>query len=138
MWRLPLISFVGAGNWDEVMNPYELNDAEDFIDWPYDHGKRDYLLRNQGLSMFNPKTGDGYPDGCLLHINPDVEAENGDDVFVATPDGEVTFKELIKTNEGYFLQAINPDWPGRIMKIPEGSLIKGVCMSYSVSKRRRK
>jgi SOS-response transcriptional repressor LexA len=135
--KLPVISFVKAGGWEEVMDPYSLNDAEDWIDWPMESGNRAYVLRIQGLSMFNPRTGEGYPDGSLVKVEPDMEAGHGDDVVVRTPDDQVTFKQLQVTNEGKFLSAINPDWPDPIIKIPEGSVICGVADGHYVPRKRK-
>lgn len=134
--KLPLISFVRAGNWDEVMNPYELQDAEAWLASPIPHSDRAFLLRNKGISMFNPRTGEGYPDGCILQIDPEVEVKNGSDVIIRTPDGGVTFKQLSMSHEGNYLHAINPDWPESIIKIPEDSVICGVCTGYWVEKLR--
>lgn len=135
--RIPLVSFVRAGSWDEVMDPYELEDAEDWIDWPYEAGERAYVLRIEGLSMFNPRTGEGYPDKCQVKFEPDIEAKHGDDVVIRTPDGKVTFKTLQITTDGQYLEAINPDWPERIIKIPEGSVICGVADGHFTPRRRR-
>ncbi len=130
--KIPLISFVQAGSWGDVENPYELNDAEDWISWPLKSSKYAYAVRNSGLSMFNPRTGEGYPDGCILKMEPeDIKpAVNGSDVIVRTPDGKVTFKQLQIDGGEKYLQAINPDWPERIIKIPEDSVICGVCDGY--------
>jgi SOS-response transcriptional repressor LexA len=130
--KIPLISFVQAGTWGDAMNPYELNDAEDWIDWPEKSSENAYAVKNSGLSMFNPRTGEGYPDGCILKIEPESvkPAVNGSDVIVRTPDGAVTFKQLQIDGNNKYLSAINPDWPERIIKIPEDSVICGVCDGY--------
>jgi len=135
--QTPLISFVTAGNWDDVMDPYALNDAEDWIEWPGQVSERAYVLRIKGLSMFNSRTGEGYPDGSQVKFEPDMEARHGDNVVVRTPDGSVTFKKLQITDEGKYLSAINPDWPEPIIKIPEDSVICGVADGHFVPPKKR-
>jgi len=41
--------------WDELMDPYAVEDAEEWIDWPFEAGERAYVLRIEGISMFNPE-----------------------------------------------------------------------------------
>ena len=135
--RIPLISFVRAGTWDELMDPYAVEDAEEWIDWPFEAGERAYVLRIEGVSMFNPRTGEGYPDKSQVKFEPDIEAKHGDDVVVRTPDGSVTFKTLQITNDGMYLAAINPDWPEPIIKIPKDSVICGVADGHFTPRRRR-
>lgn len=133
--KLPLISFVRAGSWDDVVDPYELNDAEDWIHTPIPHGPRAFLVRNIGLSMFS-QDGDGYPDGAILQMDPDIEAKHGDDVIARTPDGSATFKRLQMNPEGMYLLAINQSWPDRILKVPDGTTIVAVCTGHWVNRRR--
>lgn len=135
--KIPLISFTQAGNWCDVVDPYELEDAEKWMESPIEHSDKAFMLRNQGSSM-DDGTRDGYPDGVILQFEPEMEAMHGDDVVVRTPDGKTTFKRLQKTPEGVFLMAINPDFPNRIIEMPEDTVICGVCTGYIVEKRRHK
>lgn len=134
--KLPVITFTRAGNWDDVMDSSAIEDASAWYLWPQEIGPRAYYLPNQGLGMFNPSTGEGYPNGCLLAIDPDATAKHGDDVVVELPDGQVVFKQLQESPEGDYLIAINPSWPDRISKKPEDAEICGVCEGYFVPKRR--
>ena len=43
--RVPLISWVAAGDWCNVENPYAIGDAEDWLICPIKHGPRTYALR---------------------------------------------------------------------------------------------
>jgi SOS-response transcriptional repressor LexA len=128
--KIPVISLESAGVWME--SEKEARPAEDWIDWPSKTSKDAYAVRNSGVSMFNPRTGEGYPDGCILKIEPETvkPAVNGSDVIVRTPDGAVTFKQLQIDGNNKYLSAINPDWPERIIKIPKDSVICGVCDGY--------
>ena len=128
--KVPLISYVQAGTWDEVMNPYELNDAEKWLSWPTPHSDRSFCLRVKGTSM-EPE----YMHGGYILVDPTVEAVHGKSVVGRTPDGKVTFKKLQIGPESKHLLAINPDYPKRIVEIPEGTVICGVVIGYFEDKR---
>lgn len=131
--KVPVISYVQAGTWDEAMNPYDLNDAEKWLSWPTPHSDRSFCLRVKGPSMEPEYMHDGY-----ILVDPSVEAIHGDDIVARTPDGKVTFKKYQNGPEGKHLLAINKDYPNRIMEIPDGTVICGVVTGYWVDKRRKK
>lgn len=54
------------------------------------------------------------------------------DVVARTPDGKVTFKRLKEDSEGRYLLALNPAWPDRVIRCPEGTLICGVVIGSFV------
>lgn len=123
--KLPLISWVTAGEWCTAEDPYSVGDAEDWLYTPFDATYGDYLLTVRGDSMFVPD-GSGYSDGEIIHVKPGIPWAHGSDVIARTPEGKATFKRLIETPEGRYLEALNPSWPDRIIKIPEGTVICGV------------
>ncbi len=88
------------------------------------------LVKVQGLSMFDPNTGEGYPEGCLVRIETSIEAEDGDDVLVRTPSNKVALRRLHTSSEGKFLAVINPDWDSPIIEISDDSVICGVADGY--------
>lgn len=132
--EVPKISWVKAGELCDVVDFLEPGDAVDWLICPVKHGARTFALQVDGPSM---DTGDaeGYPDGYDIFVDPDIEPKNGDDVVVRTPSGKATFKRLQITNEGNLLIALNPDWPNRIIPVPEGTIICGVVI-YSGRPRR--
>jgi SOS-response transcriptional repressor LexA len=136
--KVPLISLDGAGSWVEDLDPYEMPDVEDWIDWPSKTTRNAFAVRQTGSSMFNSRTGEGYPGGCILKIEPESSspAVNGSDVIVKMKDGAVIFKQLQIDGNSKFLSAINPDWPDRIIKMPESSVICGVCDGYFMDTKR--
>lgn len=133
--KLPLISFIQAGSWDEAMDPYELNDVEEWLYSPIPAGPRGFLVRNRGLSMHNGQE-DGYPDGAILVMDPDVEADHDSDVIARTPEGKTTFKRLQIDQDGKHLLALNPSWPTRIIHIPEDTVIIAVCVGHWIDRRK--
>jgi SOS-response transcriptional repressor LexA len=131
--KIPLISYVMAGNWGEAVDPYELNDAFEWLDVPLEHSDQAFCLEVSGQSM-EPE----YLEGGRILVEPMIEARHGDDVVVRTPDGKVTFKRLQSTSEGKHLVALNKDFPSRIVEMPEDTMICGVVTGYWVDKRRHK
>lgn len=129
--RVPLISWVTAGEMCEVIDLWEPGVAEEWLDCPFPHSRSAYCLKVVGLSMF-PE----YRDGETILVDPAIEAEHGDDVIVRTPDQTATFKRLHKSPDGVHLVALNPDMPNRIIEIPKGSVICGVVTGSWKSRRR--
>lgn len=129
---VPLISWVTAGMMYEAIDNLAPGDAEEWIESPFPHGKSTFCLKLRGSSMW-PE----YKDGEIVQIDPDVEAKHNDDVVVRTPDGKATFKRLQISEDGNFLVALNPDFPERIIRVPEGTVICGVCTGSWMDRRRR-
>lgn len=120
---VPLISWVTAGMLHEAIDNLAPGDAERWIETPFRHGENTFCLKLVGLSM-----SPDYRDGEIIQVDPDVPAEHGKDVVVRTPDGLATFKRLQISETGeQYLMALNPDLPDRIIKVPEGTIICGVC-----------
>lgn len=122
--RVPLISWVRAGEFCEAHEPFAPGDAEMWLDCPVPHGPSTYCLRVVGRSMDNDD--DGYREGEILFIDPDKEALPGADVIVRTPDSTCTFKRLKLDEDGLYLLALNPKWENRYIRIPIDAVICGV------------
>jgi SOS-response transcriptional repressor LexA len=122
--QFPLISWVQAGNWCEISDPYPPGEAEDWKASPFPGSDRSYLLKVDGNSMYHPD-GTGYSHGDIIHVDPNKQPVSGKDVIARTPDGRATFKRYIESQDGAYLEAINPAWPERIIKVPPGTVICG-------------
>lgn len=118
--KLPLISWVRAGDLCESPDVFHPGDAEEWIDCPVPHSKRSYCLRVSGDSMDGEG---GYRDGEIIFVDPEVAATPGRDVIVRTPDGKTTFKRLKEDTEGLYLFGINGK---KIIRIPPDTHICGV------------
>ncbi len=110
--RVPLISWVQAGNWVEAMNNFELGDAEEWL--PAVGGSESvFCLRVVGDSMTSPH-GDSFPEGSIIWVDPEQRnPNNGDYIIAKHPGGEnVTFKQY-KINEsgGCYLKPLNTAHP---------------------------
>lgn len=129
--RVPLISWVRAGQFCEVSDPFHPGDAEEWLPCPVSHGPRTFALRIVGESMM-PE----YRHNEIIYVDPDVSAQHNDDVVVRTPDSKVTFKRLQRTQDGTYLLALNPDIPDRIIRVPDDTLICGVVVFSGIIRKR--
>lgn len=137
--RVPLISWVQAGNWNDAADPYSVGDAEDWLPCPTSCGPRTYCLRVTGPSMYNPSGEVSYREGELIFVDPDVQPISGDDVIVRLEDeGKTTFKQYIEQEGERFLKARNPSWPNPIIPVNSSATFCGVVIAQiNIRKRAR-
>ncbi|EME0469260.1 helix-turn-helix domain-containing protein [Pseudomonas aeruginosa] len=121
--RVPLISWVTARTMYDTIESMDKGNAEEWLDSPFSHSKRSFCLRLHGESML-PE----YKEGEIIQIDPDVIARHNDDVLALLPDGTITFRRLQDSYDGQYLLVINPSFPDRVIRLPEGTVICGVCI----------
>lgn len=124
-----MISKVQAGSWAEIHDQFQPGDAEDWKESTSDLGPNGFVLRVSGPSMTNtsPDAKFSFPHGMLLYVRAVSEADPGSFVIVRREsEQEATFKRLVRIDGELFLEAINPDWPNRYLKLQEGDVICGV------------
>jgi SOS-response transcriptional repressor LexA len=121
--KVPLISWVQAGEWCDAHDSRLPGDADEWLPCPVRHTDSTFALRVVGESMDGPG---GYREGEVIFVDPGLEAMTGKDVIARTPNGKVTFKRLKEDDQGRYLVALNPTWPDRIIRVPEGTVICGV------------
>lgn len=111
--KVPLISWVAAGDWCEAHDPYSPGEAEMWLQVSENYGLRSYGLRVRGESML-PR----FREGEIIIVDPDAQADSGNYV-IARKDGskEVTFKQLVIEGAAVYLKPLNPQWPDPIIKI---------------------
>jgi len=123
--RLPLISFVTAGKWKEIVDSFQPGEADDWIETTSRVGKRAFALRVEGDSMVNPHGSPSIPDGCIIIVNPDIEPNNGSFVVAKIPGEEkALFKKFVKDGPRCYLMPLNPKY--REIEIDENCVIVGV------------
>ncbi len=128
--RIPLISWVAAGNWCQVSDPYPIDGAEDWLACPVKHGSHTYALRVRGDSMYNPGTRPSFEDGDIIFVDPDRTAVHRSLVIVRLDDeNEATFKRLLVDGEKKMLEALNAAWPDRIFPVKSNATICGVVIA---------
>jgi SOS-response transcriptional repressor LexA len=121
--KVPLVSWVQAGAWCEAPN-FEPYDIDTWLSCPVPISKSGFALKVRGDSMTNPGPGRSYPAGCIIFIDPEVEANPGDRVIARVPrTNEVTFKVLVEDAGRQYLRPINPQYP--IIDITEETHICG-------------
>lgn len=113
---VPLISWVQAGNWQEVLEA-----DGDIVQIPttYKTRQHTYALRVEGDSM-EPT----FPRGCIIIVEPDEDPMPGQYVVVRQNGNEATFKQLIQDGGMYMLRPVNDRYP--IMQMQQGAVFCGV------------
>jgi len=117
--NLPLISWVQAGMWSEIVEIDEL-EAERFL-CPVNCSERSFVLRVEGASMETK-----FMSGDHIFVDPEAQWENGSYVVARLDDSnQATFKQLVIEGETKFLKAINPNWPVQFTPINGNCTIVG-------------
>ena len=107
--RVPLISWVQAGEAVEVFDPYAKGSAAEWIIPAGDVGPRAFALRVKGDSM-EPLI----PEGSIVIVDPDVQPENGSIVVARFEDAmEATLKRLVLDGDEKWLKPLNPAYTAR-------------------------
>ena len=115
-----MIGSVAAGAWCEAVDNFQPGDAEEWIEAPGPVGPRAFVLRIEGFSMHNPNAPVSFTDGDKVVVDPDKEFKSGDFVVAKlAASNSVTFKRLRQEDGEYFLEALNPDWNPRYIRITE-------------------
>ncbi len=109
--RVPLISWVQAGDWCQAEAPMAPGEAERWMDCPVSHSPGTFALRVRGDSMTAPHGNTRtYPEGCFIFVDPERRNPVNGDRVVACLAGtdEATFK-IYKHEDGrQWLQPLNP------------------------------
>jgi SOS-response transcriptional repressor LexA len=120
--KLPLISWVSAGGREEANDPYLPGAAEAWIEFDTLASKSAFCLRVRGISMVRPD-GTGFPDGCLIAVEPARKPASGDFVVVRfNDDNEATFKQYFVEGRTKYLRPLNPSYP-TLMVSPDAQMV---------------
>ncbi len=112
--RVPLISWVAAGDFRENIDMYQPGEAEQWIDaYETQPGAQSFALRVEGDSMTSPYPGDvSFPNGSIIIVDPARSCDAGDYVIakdVSTQ--QATFKKLVQDGGRWYLKPLNPSYP---------------------------
>jgi SOS-response transcriptional repressor LexA len=119
---VPLISWVQAGKWGEIVDNFQPGDAEEWIGTTARVSRRAFALRIQGDSMA-PKV----PDGAVVIFDPDKNYQHGSLVLAKrTGDQAATFKQLWYDADTPYLKPLNDRYP--VLTMPADSQIIAVAV----------
>lgn len=119
--RVPLISYVQAGVWTEIVNTLHPGDAHEWLITSDKHSSETFVLTVRGNSM-EPD----FKEGDLVIIDPAVKPRPGSFVIAKNGREEATFKKYrprsfdVLGNEIFELVPLNDDYP--IMRSNEQSI----------------
>lgn len=107
--EIPLISEVEAGNYTVIDN-FKPRGGFETVPVTVPVRRHTFALRVHGDSMVG-STGDSFPEGSILVVEPELTAEPGDYVIVLNSKNETTFKQLVKDGADYYLKPLNTRYP---------------------------
>ena len=116
---VPLISWVQAGDWSEIIDNLQPGEGER-IETTWRASANAYALRVRGDSM-EPM----FPNGVILIVEPNENPEPGKYVIVRqNGDTEATFKQLVQDGGTLYLKPLNDRYP--IMMLRPDAVFCGV------------
>lgn len=106
--RVPLISWVQAGDWNEAVDIYEPGYAEQWLPILRNGSPSAYALRVQGESM-TAASGRSYPDGTIIIVDPEKRSPVSGQRIIAKLVGQnlVTFKVYVEEDGRRWLKPLN-------------------------------
>ena len=107
--EVPLLSAAEAGNYTVIDN-FKLGSTLDKVPVTVNIRRHTYALRVQGDSMIS-ETNDSFPNGSIVIVEPEMEAQPGDYVIAQNDLLETTFKQLVKDGSDVYLKPLNHRYP---------------------------
>jgi SOS-response transcriptional repressor LexA len=109
---VPLIAWVSAGEFKEIIDNFQPGYAEDWYMRPKKGSDSVVAMRVRGDSM-TAQYGKSYPNGCVIFIDPENRSpETGQPVLAKiNGDSEITFKQFVMDGKTKFLKPLNPSYP---------------------------
>lgn len=107
--EVPLVSEVEAGNYTVIDN-FKPKGRFETVPVSVEVKRHTYALRVHGDSMVS-ETGDSFPEGSILVVEPEMEAISGDYVIVLNEANQTTFKQLVKDGGELLLKPLNTRYP---------------------------
>jgi len=107
--EVPLVSEVEAGNYTVIDN-FKPKGRFETIPVSVPVKRHTYALRVHGDSMVSD-TGDSFPEGSIVVVEPEFEAMAGDYVIVLNGANQTTFKQLVSDGGELYLKPLNTRYP---------------------------
>lgn len=130
--RLPVINWIQAGNWTEIIDQHDPGDTtEEWRPTTVKVSKNAYAIRIEGDSMINPNGYPSLPPGAIVIVEPHRQPRNGDIVIARLENSmEATIKKLVVDGQQKFLKPLNPQYP--IIEINGNCSICGVAIKVEM------
>lgn len=107
--EVPLVSEVEAGNYTAIDN-YKPKGRFETVPVSVEVKRHTYALRVRGDSMVS-QTGDSFPDGSIVVVEPEMPPLPGDYVIVLNDANQTTFKQLVRDGGDLYLKPLNGRYP---------------------------
>lgn len=104
--KVPLISWVQAGDFAEVVDLLHPGEAFEWIETTVQPRVHTFALR-----VHNDSMEPDFPAGTILIVEPELDAHAGDFVIAKNGDEEATFKQLVRDGGDWYLKPLNPRYP---------------------------
>lgn len=130
--KIPIISWVRAGMFDDATDLYLPGEADEWIRAESSNpGAHAFALIIEGDSMTAPiGSPHSFPDGCKIIVDPDRSPKAGD--YVVAKDvttQKATFKKLTTDGSRWYLKPLNTSYP--LIEIDDPSLrVIGVAIEW--------
>lgn len=109
--RAPVISWVQAGEWNDIMDEFQPGHAEEWEPVPDAASQYCFWLRVVGDSM-TATAGVSIPEGALILVDPEAPVVSGCLVVAKLIDSDqATFKRYIEDAGHKYLKPLNPAYP---------------------------
>lgn len=126
--KIPVLSWVQAGEWTESGMPVTADDASEWIFTSANLSDGGFALKVRGDSMTNPNGAPSIPEGSLVVVDPDFGSpyEASGKIVVAQIDGstEATLKKFVIDGPIKYLIPLNPSY--RVLEVNGNCRIVGV------------
>lgn len=107
--RVPIISWVQAGEFTEVNDPFQPGHADEWQPVTVTVHEHTFALRVRGDSM-----SPAFPEGSVLVVEPDETPRNGSYV-IAKNGGDATFKQYIVDGVDVYLRPLNTQYQAKLI-----------------------
>jgi SOS-response transcriptional repressor LexA len=107
--EVPLVSEVEAGNYTVIDN-FKPEGRFETVPVSIPVKRHTYALRVHGDSMVS-STGDSFPEGSVVVVEPELQPEVGDYVVALDGANQTTFKQLVSDGGELYLKPLNARYP---------------------------
>lgn len=127
---VPLLDWQSVDYWLTSVSEPKPKEASSMVSTTRKTSRDAFALEMRDDSMQSP-TGESYPIGAVLIVDPKKKAVSGSKVIVRFQNGSSpTFKQLIYDAGKRFLKPLNPRYP--VMEMPADAQILGVVVQMQL------